>query len=491
MPSPGRPPPRARRGRSSPARPSPPTGPRRSRRRRRPPLAPARATTGRRAASGRRPAGRPGRPRARNPRAYHGIPVDLTPTREQEAFRNELRSWLARAPARGSTAGCRHTEDLADEVAALREWQAQLAAGRWIGVTWPEEYGGRGAGAAAPLHRAGGAGPGPGPRAGRTHRHQPRRADAAGPRHARAEGPLAAEDPGRRRAVVPALQRARRGLRPRRAWRRRPNGSTAAGRSPARRSGPPTPSSPTGGSASPAPIPTAAEAPGHLRLRGRHARPRRRGPAAGPDHGRGRVQRGLLRRRLRPRRPPDRRRERRLAGLLARRSPTSGGRTPASSSSTPSWSRSCSASPSSHGRYDDVRLQRKLAEAFVEVRLFQLHNWRSLSRLAAGKELGPEGSTLKLYWSEMSKRLHETVMAVLGRRRTAVAGGRRQPRRRRVATVVALLPRRLGVRRDERDPAQHHRRARPGPPPRAPPVTGPVNRGGGNRPSDSDGYFLH
>ena len=65
-------------------------------------------------------------------------------------------------------------------------------------------------------------------------------------------------------------------------------------------------------------------------------------------------------------------------------------------------------------RYDDPRLQRRLAEAFVEVRLFQLHNWRSLSRLAAGKELGPEGSTLKLYWSEMSKRLHETVMAVLG-----------------------------------------------------------------------------
>ena len=66
------------------------------------------------------------------------------------------------------------------------------------------------------------------------------------------------------------------------------------------------------------------------------------------------------------------------------------------------------------GKYEDTRLQRKLAEAFVEVRLFQLHNWRSLSRLAAGKELGPEGSTLKLYWSEMSKRMHDVVMNVLG-----------------------------------------------------------------------------
>src|SRR5439155_1076189 len=56
----------------------------------------------------------------------------------------------------------------------------------------------------------------------------------------------------------------------------------------------------------------------------------------------------------------------------------------------------------------------RLAEAAVEVRLFQLHNWRTLSRLAKGQDPGPEGSALKLYWSEMSKRLHDTVMAVLG-----------------------------------------------------------------------------
>lgn len=66
------------------------------------------------------------------------------------------------------------------------------------------------------------------------------------------------------------------------------------------------------------------------------------------------------------------------------------------------------------GAYDDHRLQQRLAEAYVEVRLFQLHNWRSLSRLEHGRELGPEASALKLYWSEMSKRLHQTAMAVLG-----------------------------------------------------------------------------
>jgi len=37
-----------------------------------------------------------------------------------------------------------------------------------------------------------------------------------------------------------------------------------------------------------------------------------------------------------------------------------------------------------------------------------------VSRLAKGLDPGPEGSALKLYWSEMSKRMHETAMAVLG-----------------------------------------------------------------------------
>jgi alkylation response protein AidB-like acyl-CoA dehydrogenase len=66
------------------------------------------------------------------------------------------------------------------------------------------------------------------------------------------------------------------------------------------------------------------------------------------------------------------------------------------------------------GAFDDTRLRRRLAQAYVEVRLFQLLNWRSLSKLQRGLEPGPEGSILKLYWSEMSKRLHGLAMDVLG-----------------------------------------------------------------------------
>ena len=83
------------------------------------------------------------------------------------------------------------------------------------------------------------------------------------------------------------------------------------------------------------------------------------------------------------------------------------------------------------GVYDDPRLQQRLAQAYVEVRLFQLHNWRSLSRLEHGRELGPEGSALKLYWSEMSQRMHDTVMRALGPR--AALCGADAPTRGRLA----------------------------------------------------------
>ena len=66
------------------------------------------------------------------------------------------------------------------------------------------------------------------------------------------------------------------------------------------------------------------------------------------------------------------------------------------------------------GAFDDPRLAPRLAQAFVEVKMFQLHNWRSVSRTAKGEDPGPVGSINKLWWSEMSKRLHDTAMAVLG-----------------------------------------------------------------------------
>src|SRR3954470_21281521 len=76
--------------------------------------------------------------------------MDLQPTAEQEEFRAECRAWLREhLPWEYGKGSPPHFEDLAEEVAYLRTWQQQLADARFVGVTWPEAYGGRGAG---PLH---------------------------------------------------------------------------------------------------------------------------------------------------------------------------------------------------------------------------------------------------------------------------------------------------------------------------------------------------
>src|SRR5437588_434004 len=65
--------------------------------------------------------------------------VDLTLSPEEEAFRDELRAWVAEHhPGR---------EPEGDEAAFQfrRDWQKQLYDAGWAGVSWPREYGGRGA----------------------------------------------------------------------------------------------------------------------------------------------------------------------------------------------------------------------------------------------------------------------------------------------------------------------------------------------------------
>jgi alkylation response protein AidB-like acyl-CoA dehydrogenase len=62
---------------------------------------------------------------------------------------------------------------------------------------------------------------------------------------------------------------------------------------------------------------------------------------------------------------------------------------------------------------DDPRRQR-IAQAAIEVEIAKWHNWRTLTRHVRGEKLGPESSFIKLYWSEMSQRMHDLIMEVLG-----------------------------------------------------------------------------
>ncbi|WP_128982161.1 acyl-CoA dehydrogenase family protein [Streptomyces roseicoloratus] len=67
--------------------------------------------------------------------------MDLTPDAETEEFRAEARAWL-RAHVPAEPLPSLETEE---GFAAHRAWEAELAADRWSVVSWPEEYGGRGA----------------------------------------------------------------------------------------------------------------------------------------------------------------------------------------------------------------------------------------------------------------------------------------------------------------------------------------------------------
>ena len=66
--------------------------------------------------------------------------MDLTLSHEEQAFRDEVREWIvANHPGPSPTGGDQAQFEFE------REWQRKLHEGDWAGVSWPKEYGGRGA----------------------------------------------------------------------------------------------------------------------------------------------------------------------------------------------------------------------------------------------------------------------------------------------------------------------------------------------------------
>jgi alkylation response protein AidB-like acyl-CoA dehydrogenase len=65
--------------------------------------------------------------------------VDLTLSPNEQAFRDELREWLDENRPGAEPEGDEAAFDF------RREWQRKLAEAGWAGISWPKEYGGRGA----------------------------------------------------------------------------------------------------------------------------------------------------------------------------------------------------------------------------------------------------------------------------------------------------------------------------------------------------------
>jgi alkylation response protein AidB-like acyl-CoA dehydrogenase len=71
--------------------------------------------------------------------------MDLNPTPAQQRFRDELRAWLGANVPPGWRERHAAMADLADRFAFIREWQKRVFEAGWAGAAWPKEYGGRGA----------------------------------------------------------------------------------------------------------------------------------------------------------------------------------------------------------------------------------------------------------------------------------------------------------------------------------------------------------
>ncbi|HVM64878.1 MAG TPA: acyl-CoA dehydrogenase family protein [Acidimicrobiales bacterium] len=66
------------------------------------------------------------------------------------------------------------------------------------------------------------------------------------------------------------------------------------------------------------------------------------------------------------------------------------------------------------GNLDDPEVADALAQAYVELRVLRMHNWRTLTRLGHGIEPGPESSVVKLAWTDMSQHMADAALRVVG-----------------------------------------------------------------------------
>ncbi|MFN0124689.1 MAG: acyl-CoA dehydrogenase [Blastocatellia bacterium] len=63
---------------------------------------------------------------------------------------------------------------------------------------------------------------------------------------------------------------------------------------------------------------------------------------------------------------------------------------------------------------EDPVARQKLAQVIIDLEVFRLNANRALSKMSKHKVPGPEGTILKIFWSEMNQRMQQTAMEILG-----------------------------------------------------------------------------
>jgi alkylation response protein AidB-like acyl-CoA dehydrogenase len=63
---------------------------------------------------------------------------------------------------------------------------------------------------------------------------------------------------------------------------------------------------------------------------------------------------------------------------------------------------------------DDVTLRQRVTQAWMDAEAYQLYTLRDVTDVVEGRSPGARSSLNKLWWSEMDVRIHETALAILG-----------------------------------------------------------------------------
>jgi alkylation response protein AidB-like acyl-CoA dehydrogenase len=56
----------------------------------------------------------------------------------------------------------------------------------------------------------------------------------------------------------------------------------------------------------------------------------------------------------------------------------------------------------------------RVADAWIKAQAYRLHTFGTVTRLAAGGELGAESSVTKVFWSDLDVALHQTALDLRG-----------------------------------------------------------------------------
>src|SRR5271168_920061 len=102
--------------------------------------------------------------------------------------------------------------------------------------------------------------------------------------------------------------------------------------------------------------------------------------------------------------------------------------------------------------WDQTHVRQMLAQLMIDAQALKVTRLRGLTRRLRGEPPGPEGSILKLFGSELAQRVPDAARPVRDHRRRHRGGARCRP-------LGAPCPGRASIRdrrRHQRNPAQHH-----------------------------------